>query len=600
MRFNEVTTAMQPSPGYSLRSPRRAEWLLPVAILFLITISLFAFQLRRRSEIFSQNVSASRNVVEHVASLLMALDDAETGERGFLLTGQEEYLEPFHSGAEQAPKELAALLQGAGSDLELRARVAAISLLTAKKLAVVDLTIKTFRNSGLEAALRQVKTGVGKQTMDRIRILCQQVESSEYAKVIKNSNETKRYGQQTLLVTTIGSTALVILLVVALIFIRSADQQRDRYIGQLHDQALMLDLANDTIFIRDREDRITYWNQGAERLYGWSKEEALGQVTHSLFKTQFPQSLDDIQAQLLAQGHWRGELKHTRRDGSLVTVASNWTLRRDHSNGLASVLEINHDITARKEAEQRSENQQREVVERSIQLEAANKDLEEFAYVASHDLKAPLRVIDNASQWLEEDLAEHLTDETREHLTLLRGRVKRMEKLLDDLLAYARIGRSSDSRYTEVIPGDQLMDEVLALLSPENFALTVSPGFKSIQVCRMPLQQILTNLIGNAIKHHDKKEGSIEVSVEDCGGHYDFAVTDDGPGIAPRFHEQIFQMFQTLRPRDQVEGSGIGLALVRKHINVFGGTLELKSAEGQGSTFRFTWPKQQRLKREAA
>jgi CHASE3 domain sensor protein len=279
MRFSEVTTAMQPSPGYSLRSPRRAEWLLPVAILFLIIITLFAFQLRRRSEIFSQNVSASRNVVEHVASLLMALDDAETGERGFLLTGQEEYLEPFHSGAEQAPKELAALQQGAGSDLELRARVAAISLLTAKKLAVVDLTIKTFRNSGLEGALRQVKTGVGKQTMDRIRILCQQIESSEYAKVIKNSNETNSYGRQTLLITTIGSTALVTLLVVALVFIRSANRQRDRYIGQLRDQALMLDLANDTIFIRDREDRITYWNQGAERLYGWSKEEALGQVT---------------------------------------------------------------------------------------------------------------------------------------------------------------------------------------------------------------------------------------------------------------------------------------------------------------------------------
>jgi two-component system, LuxR family, sensor kinase FixL len=144
------------------------------------------------------------------------------------------------------------------------------------------------------------------------------------------------------------------------------------------------------------------------------------------------------------------------------------------------------------------------------------------------------------------------------------------------------------------------MDEVLALLSAENFTITISPVFKSIQLCRLPLQQILMNLIGNAIKHHDKREGCIEVTVEDCGGHYAFAVTDDGPGIAPRFHEQIFQMFQTLRPRDQVEGSGMGLALVRKHINLFGGTLELKSAEGEGSTFRFTWPKRQQLQREAA
>jgi PAS domain S-box-containing protein len=593
MRSNEVTTAMQPPRTSPLLSFRRAEWLLPVAILFLITIGAFAFQLRRRSEMFSQDVSAGRDVVEHVTSLLGALDDAETGQRGFLLTALEEYLEPFHSGAERVPKELAALQQAAGSDPELRARVEAIRLLTAKKFSEMDLTIRLFSRFGPEAALKEVKTGVGKQTMDQIRALCHQIESSEYARLNKNSNETARYGQEALLVTTIGSTALVVLLIVALILIRSANEQRDLNIGQLRDQAFMLDLANDTIFIRDSQDRIIYWNQGAQRLYGWSKEEALGQVTHSLFKTQFPQPLADIQAQLLAQDHWNGELRHTRRDDSLITVASTWTLQHDKSNHLASVLEINHDITARKEAERR-------LLERSIQLEAANKELEEFAYVASHDLKAPLRVIDNASKWLEEDLAGHLTDETREHLTLLRGRVKRMEKLLDDLLAYARIGRSTDSRYTEVISGDLLMDEVLMLLSAERFTLTVSPCFKSIQVCRMPLQQILMNLIGNAIKHHDKKEGRIDVTVEDCGGHYAFAVQDDGPGIAPCFHEQIFQMFQTLRPRDQVEGSGIGLALVRKHINVFGGSLELKSAEGEGSTFRFTWPKQQQLKKEAA
>jgi PAS domain S-box-containing protein len=120
----------------------------------------------------------------------------------------------------------------------------------------------------------------------------------------------------------------------------------------LRDQALILDLANDTIFIRDTEDRITYWNQGAQRLYGWSKAEAMGHVTHSLFKTHFPQSLDDINAQLLMTDHWEGELVHTRRDGALVTVVSSWTLQRDHSNRPVSVIEMNYDITARQKVEQ--------------------------------------------------------------------------------------------------------------------------------------------------------------------------------------------------------------------------------------------------------
>ena len=108
----------------------------------------------------------------------------------------------------------------------------------------------------------------------------------------------------------------------------------------------------------------------------------------------------------------------------------------------------------------------------------------------------------------------------------------------------------------------------------------------------MPLQQVLLNLIGNAIKHHDKKEGHIEVAVKIGIQHYTFSVKDDGPGIPPEFHEKIFQMFQTLKPRDQVEGSGMGLAMVRKYVELAGGTLHLESSVGHGSTFSFTWPKQ--------
>lgn len=229
-----------------------------------------------------------------------------------------------------------------------------------------------------------------------------------------------------------------------------------------------------------------------------------------------------------------------------------------------------------------------------IQIEAVNKELAEFAYIASHDLKAPLRVIDNASKWLEEDLQEHLTPETQENMTLLRGRVRRMEKLLDDLLEYSSIGRTVDERFAEIITGDTLMDNILALLSPpEDFTVTVSHGFADIHVRRMPLQQILMNLISNAIKHHDKKKGCIEVTVENGEAYYTFSVKDDGPGIPAQFHDQVFKMFQTLKPRDQVEGSGMGLAMVRKNIEVFGGNLTLESSEGNGSIFRFTWPKQQ-------
>ena len=178
-----------------------------------------------------------------------------------------------------------------------------------------------------------------------------------------------------------------------------------------------------------------------------------------------------------------------------------------------------------------------------------------------------MRVIDNASKWLEEDLQEHLTGETRQNMNLLRQRIGRMERLLDDLLEYSRIGRSSNERYDEIITGDALMGNVLAMLSPPaGFTVNVSPGFADINVRSMPLQQIMMNLIGNAIKHHDKTTGCIDARVEDVGTQYAFAVKDDGPGIPAQFHDQVFKMFQTLKPRDQVEGSGMGLAIVRKNI----------------------------------
>ena len=248
------------------------------------------------------------------------------------------------------------------------------------------------------------------------------------------------------------------------------------------------------------------------------------------------------------------------------------------------------DITERKYAEEK-------IVAYSHELTIANQELEEFAFVASHDLKAPLRVIDNASKWLEEDLEEHLTPDTRESMALLRGRVKRMDKLLDDLLNYSCIGKKSEVGNGKIISGDDLIENILELLSPPaEFFIKISPTFANIKVFRMPLQQILLNLISNAIKHHDKKTGTIEVSVTEQDLFYHFQVTDDGPGIPLQFHEKVFKMFQTLKPRDQVEGSGMGLALVKKNIRTFGGKLTLDSAEGKGSNFCFTWSKNQAIR----
>jgi signal transduction histidine kinase len=168
-----------------------------------------------------------------------------------------------------------------------------------------------------------------------------------------------------------------------------------------------------------------------------------------------------------------------------------------------------------------------------------------------------------------------------------------MDRLLGDLLEYARIGRTPEREGIEIVRGDALLNDIIALVSRDGFTVEIGGGFADIKVRKMPLQQVLMNLIGNAIKHHNSSEGHILVTVEDIGTRYAFAVKDDGPGIPAQYHVRIFKMFQTLRPKDQVEGSGMGLALVRKWVEFLGGTIEIDSAEGQGSTFRFTFPKDQ-------
>lgn len=371
----------------------------------------------------------------------------------------------------------------------------------------------------------------------------------------------------------------------------------------------VIDTALDAVVGMDRQGRITEWNKQAEALFGWPHREAIGR---NLAETIIPSDYRDAHhnglQRFLADGvgpilNKRLELKALNRQGGVFPCELAVTTQ-DLQDGNQFTAFIS-DITERKESEtqirQFNETLELRIRERTIQLEFANRELEEFAYIASHDLKAPLRVIDNASKWLEEDLQEHLTLETLENMNLLRGRVGRMEKLLDDLLEYSHIGKSADERFAEIVSGSILMDNILELLSPPaGFTIVVSPGFADIHVPRMPLQQILMNLISNAIKHHDKKKGRIEVGVETDGALHTFSVKDDGPGIPEQFHEQVFKMFQTLKPRDQVEGSGMGLAMVRKNVEVFGGTLDLDSAKDKGSTFRFTWPKRHPILGESA
>lgn len=223
-------------------------------------------------------------------------------------------------------------------------------------------------------------------------------------------------------------------------------------------------------------------------------------------------------------------------------------------------------------------------------LKKSNQELDHFAYVTSHDLKAPLRAIANLATWLGEDLEGQIPEENQQQLQLMQSRVQRMEGLIQGLLEYSRVGRKNT--LTKTVNVGDVVNEVIELLSSTSgLEIVVASNLPTLHTTPLLLQQVFANLISNAIKYHPHQQGKITVSVKEQNEFYEFAVADDGLGIDPQYHERIFTIFQTLQARDTIESTGIGLSIVKKIVEGQGGRIWVESQLGEGATFYFTWRK---------
>ncbi len=271
--------------------------------------------------------------------------------------------------------------------------------------------------------------------------------------------------------------------------------------------------------------------------------------------------------------------QHAGMKSIIATYAPNF----DQSGRVLGFYALVSDITERKKAEE-------ELLNYAAKLERANKELDDFAYVASHDLKSPLRAIDNLAGWIAEDSADALSRESLDDLVLLQQRVKRMERLLDDLLQYSRTGRVDVK--PEKVELRKLIGDVIEMTHPpEEFAIEIPTEMPTLVTPKVPLAQVLRNLIGNAIKHCERRDGHIRIEASSNDTFITLRIDDNGPGIAADYQQQVFQMFQTLKPRDQVEGSGMGLAIVKRAVEAYGGNIRIVSSTLGGACFEFDWPR---------
>jgi len=349
-------------------------------------------------------------------------------------------------------------------------------------------------------------------------------------------------------------------------------------------RASIVEYSEDAIISKTISGVVTSWNKTAENMFGYSASEAIGKNVKELIVLPEDYAEHDELINQVKQGNLIRNYQSRLgcKNGKKIDVSLTFSPIKDDKGNIVSISSIKRDITESIKAASRLQDHQKE-------LERSNKSLEAFAYVASHDLKAPLRGIRQLTTWLEEDIQDNNMASVPDTTQKIKVRIKRMEALLDDLLAYSRVEKMQG--FFKKI---DLNEVVLDLFTMNNIkpgiAIEIVKTLPVFETYATPLEHVINNLLSNAIKHHDKSEGFITVSSREIGKDwYELSIADDGPGIDPQFHQRIFNMFQTLKPRDEVEGSGMGLALVKKIVEQFGGSVGVES-DSRGSRFYFTWP----------
>jgi PAS domain S-box-containing protein len=334
------------------------------------------------------------------------------------------------------------------------------------------------------------------------------------------------------------------------------------------------------LLMADGNGKITLANAQIERMFGYSREEMLGRGLEMLLPERYRgvhanHRLVFARAPAMRTMGAGRDLMAQHRDGTEFPVEIGLNPIGRDGLVLAAVI----DITWRKRLE--------------LELRQANTNLEEFTYVASHDLKSPIRGISDLVQWIAEDLGVAATPAIRHNLDRVSVRTRRLERIIDDLLSYARAGRVSTELV--LIEARELVTDILDVQPvPIGFKVTITSSASSFKAAKTPLETVLRNLIGNAIKHHDCVDGNVDVTVEDDDAYCLFTVTDNGPGIPTEAQERVFRMFQTLTASER-EGSGMGLALTKRLVEAHGGRVTLESRDGQrGAKFRMWWPRFER------
>ena len=506
--------------SFKLNSKLNSKILLGFAIatgVLLLTTAASLLSIRGLA-VQTRQVEHTYQVLQTGELITSLLKDAQSGVRGYLLTGDTAFLRPYH----RAPAQIKAALAESErltqdnlpqDNLPQRQRLDSVRQFVAQELRTLRPLAQP--QTALSRSVTQTLLDTDRQTVRLVRALMGRVRQDEL-RLLAERSQRQEFFESTTPVFVLASTVLAIVIMLWLLR-KIARELRDN-------RRLQGELARASA---DTGRRIRLIKGLAEQV---------------------------------VQGHYEVKIPDSGQDnlGDLATSLNRMTQTLD---------------------------------EVFSALAKRNQELDQFAYVASHDLKAPLRGVTTIVKWIEDELRAEISPQLRLYLDQMKGRLARLDDLIDGLLAYARVGRTS--RTLETVDVARLATDVAELVMPAGFDLELAPDLPIFSTDRLSLQQVFTNLFDNAVNYHDQPQaGRLRLSARDLGPAYEFRVEDDGPGIAPEYREKVFLLFQTLRDRRTAESTGIGLSIVQKIIEEQKGSIQIEEGlNGRGTAFVFIWMK---------
>jgi PAS domain S-box-containing protein len=548
-----------------------------------------------------QRIDHTKDIIIQSDRLLNTLVNAETGIRGYDLTGRKNFLDPYNQAIATLPATLDRLEELVDTDPRQKALVTRIEAEIVREIEVLRVRLGAIeRNAPESGGIALLEEG--KRVMDGIRASMHTLQSRERDRLNKQKQHLASVREITTSIQWLTAWVSALAYLGAVYLFNQLNRELEEREQQLSESTTLIDAITtnvvDGVITVDRRGRIETVNRAAARMFGYEPAETIGE---NLVKFLTGPGLEDREREEKAialhdclihfDRSWQTSGYRKSGESFPIEISLSDT-RLDHLL-IAIVRDISESESAKNKLRERAEELTRlstTLTAVNIALEKQNQELDKFAYVVSHDLKAPLRAIASLSEWIEEDLGGRLSSENQRQMELLRGRVHRLEALINGLLDYSRLGKTPIP--LEIVDVARVLEDTIEFIEPpKTFTIEIVSPLPAFLAKKLPLEQVFLHLIDNAIRHHDRPDGRVRIAAVEQERFYLFSVSDDGPGIDSTFHERIFAIFQTLLPRDVKESTGIGLSLAKKIVELEGGKIWIDSKLGQGATFYFTWPK---------